>query len=58
MIRRLIAVYTVRGPAGVYRWASARLHLALSDVLGRWAMWHTQMARLVVEDEVGRPADD
>ncbi len=54
MLRSLIRLYRAGGMTGCYRYLSARFHIALSDVLGRWSMWHANMARLIVDDEMGR----
>ena len=34
-----MSVYRAAGVVDVYRYLSARFHLCLSDVLGRWSMW-------------------
>ena len=43
---------------GWYSYLSARFHIVLADVLGRWAEWHARMAKMIVDDVVGRSDDD
>ena len=50
----MTAVYRVGGLLSVYRWATAWMHLAMSDRIGRWGMWHAEMAKQIVEDETER----
>ncbi len=57
MIRSLINLYRGGGVVGVYRYAAAWFHVGMAHLLDRWARWHSHMAMLIVEDEVG-PCDE
>ena len=48
------AVYRAGKLVGWYRLWSARFHVGMAHLLDRWATWHSRMAKLIVDDAIGR----